>query len=114
MEQLRTAWLEYAEKRKQYKADFQLLSQEIEIRQTTVVIHLLNPVQETILNDLKTDLTQHLRQVLKNQTIQVEGELKTDENHKVAYTNREKFEHLAQKNPVLNEMKKRLGLDTDF
>ncbi len=30
------------------------------------------------------------------------------------FTTKEKFDHLAEKNPVLKEMKDRLGLDPDF
>ncbi len=33
---------------------------------------------------------------------------------RIAYTNKEKFDLLAEKNPLLKEMKERLGLDTDF
>jgi DNA polymerase-3 subunit gamma/tau len=33
---------------------------------------------------------------------------------KMAYTNKEKFDLLAEKNPMLKELKERLGLDTDF
>jgi DNA polymerase-3 subunit gamma/tau len=30
------------------------------------------------------------------------------------YTSREKFDYLVEKNPVLKELKEKLGLDTDF
>jgi len=36
------------------------------------------------------------------------------ETKKIAYTNKEKFDHLAEKNPALRELKERLGLDADF
>ena len=36
------------------------------------------------------------------------------QSKKVAYTNKEKFDHLAEKNPVLNQLKEKFGLDADF
>jgi DNA polymerase-3 subunit gamma/tau len=33
---------------------------------------------------------------------------------KVMYTNKEKFDYLAEKNPALKDLKERLGLDMDF
>ena len=40
--------------------------------------------------------------------------MKEADTKKIAYTNKEKFDLLAEKNPMLKEMKERLGLDTDF
>lgn len=67
-----------------------------------------------MLNNIKVELTGFLREKLKNTSIQVAGNLQTGEEKKVIYTNREKFDFLAEKNPMLKELKDRLGLDTDF
>ena len=114
IDQLKLAWNEFAEKRKLYKAEYQLLTQEIEIQENNVLVHLHNPVQETLLNDLKMDITSFIREKLENYTIQVTGLLKSHDDKKVVYTNREKFDHLAEKNPYLKELKEKLGLDPDF
>jgi len=114
IERLQEVWLQFAEKRKMYRAEYQLLTQQIEIRESTVVLHLHNPVQETLLNDLKSDLMQYVRENLNNFSIQITGELKNNDSKKVIYTNREKFDHLAEKNPNLKLLKDRLGLDPDF
>lgn len=114
IEQLQEAWKAFAEQRKKYKAEYQLLTQEFEVHDSTIVVHLLNPVQETLLNEIKSDLMQFIRERLQNYSIQVTGEHKNTDNKKVIYTNREKFEHLAEKNPLLLELKERLGLDPDF
>lgn len=114
MEALKSAWLEFAEQRKPFKAEFQLLNQELELKDSIVILHLLNPVQETLLNSLKAELMQYIREKLNNFTIQIRGELDASDHKQVIYTNREKFEHLAEKNPNLRLMKDRLGLDTDF
>jgi DNA polymerase-3 subunit gamma/tau len=111
---LRQAWLDFAGSRKKYVAEFQLLNQEVSLRGHEVVLHLHNSFQETLLNTLKLDLGSFLRERLNNSRIVVTGELQFTEEKKIIYTNREKFEHLAQKNPALKELKDRLGLDTDF
>jgi hypothetical protein len=113
-EQLRKAWMEFAEQRKKYQAEYQLLSQPYEMRGKQIVVTLLSPVHETMLNNIKVEMTTFLRDKLKNSSIQVTGELIGSEDRKVIYTNREKFDYLAEKNPVLRELKDRLGLDTDF
>ncbi len=73
-----------------------------------------NPVQEMMLTNLRSDLTTFLRDRLRNQSINITGELRVADERKVIYTNREKFDYLVARNPMLRELKDRLGLDTDF
>lgn len=91
-----------------------MLSQTFELREKEIIITLLSPVHETMLNNIKVELTTYLREQLKNSAIQVTGQLTSSDDKKVIYTNRDKFEYLADKNPILKELKDRLGLDTDF
>jgi hypothetical protein len=91
-----------------------MLSQAYVIRDKHIVVTLLSPVHETMLNNIKVELTTFLREKLKNNFIQVSGELTSTDDKKIMYTNREKFDYLADKNPILKELKDRLGLDTDF
>jgi DNA polymerase-3 subunit gamma/tau len=113
-EQLRTTWTAFAEQRRKLQAEFQMLSQPYALRDKQVVVTLLSPVHETMLNNIKVELTAFLREKLRNSSIQVTGELTSADEKKVIYTNREKFDYLADKNPILKELKDRLGLDTDF
>lgn len=113
-EQLSAAWQEFAEQRKKYQAEYQLLAQPYDLKDNKLTLHLLSPVQETMLNNVRTELTAFLREKLKNSTILVVGELKESEDKKMMYTSRDKFEYLLEKNPALKEMKERLGLDPDF
>jgi DNA polymerase-3 subunit gamma/tau len=115
-EQLRAVWNEYIEQRKKFQAEYQMLSQPFELRNNQVVIGLLSHVHDTMLNNIKGELSSFLRERLKNNTIQVIGELKTtgDDDKKIYYTARDKFDYLVEKNPLLKELKDRLGLDTDF
>jgi DNA polymerase-3 subunit gamma/tau len=113
-EDLLKAWNEFAENRKHHPADYQLLTHPFERKENEVIIYLHNPVQETILSAIKSDLTAYVRERLENFSITVTGQLIEGETKKILYTNREKFEYLMEKNPILKEMKERLGLDTDF
>lgn len=91
-----------------------MLAQPYQFRDNRVIITLLNPVQETMLNNIKSELTTFLRENLRNTTILVTGELNETDDKKMMYTSRDKFEFLLEKNPILRELKERLGLDTDF
>lgn len=113
-EQLHLIWSDFAGLRKKFQAEYQLLSQPYEVRDNEVIVHLLNPVQETLLDNIKNELTAYLRGKLKNNTILVTGALKETDDKKMMYTSRDKFEFLLEKNPVLKELKERLGLDADF
>lgn len=112
---LQTVWNEFAEQRKKFQAEYQLLTQPFDLQEKTITVHLHHPVQETMLNNLRIELSAFLRDRLKNSFIQIVGQLvEPEEGKKVYYTNREKFDYLVEKNPALRELKDRLGLDTDF
>ncbi len=75
---------------------------------------MTNPIEEPLLMALKTDLVAFLREKLENQTIVVNGRLAaTNLTQRIAYTNKEKFEALMAKNPLLKELKDRFALDAD-
>jgi DNA polymerase-3 subunit gamma/tau len=106
--------MDFAEQRKIYQAEYQLLSQEYELKEKQITVSLMHPVQETMLNNMRSELAGFLREQLKNNSLIVVGELKISDDKKMMYTARDKFEYMAEKNPWLNELKDRLGLDTDF
>lgn len=92
-----------------------MLTQPFELNGNQVVVNLLSPVQETMLDNIKIELASYLRERLRNSNIQVTGRVSTTpDDSKMMYTARDKFEYLAEKNPILKELKDRLGLDTDF
>jgi DNA polymerase-3 subunit gamma/tau len=113
-EQFHSRWSEYALSRKKFQAEYQLLSQPYDLNGSKVILHLLSPVQESILATLRSELTNYLRENLKNDSILVNGLLREADEKKMIYTARDKFEYLQEKLPVLKELKERLGLDTDF
>lgn len=75
---------------------------------------MANLVEEPLLQGIRTQLTAYLRDKLNNGNINVFGVMQAIETKRVAYTNKEKFDYLAEKNPILLELKERLGLDTDY
>jgi hypothetical protein len=95
-------------------AEFHLLSREVDLNGSVVTVALANTVEEPLLQSMMTDLVTYLRNRLSNPTIKVESVMKEMDVKKMAYTNKEKFDLLAEKNPILKELKDRLGLDTDF
>ncbi len=113
-QQLRQAWDEFAGTRKHLQAESQMLSQAYEIKDHVIIVTLLSPVHESMLNNIKMELAAFLRDKVRNTSIQITGLLTTSDDKKVIYTNRDKFDYLAEKNPILKELKDRLGLDTDF
>lgn len=113
-EQLRAAWTDYAQLRKDQVAEFHLLSRTVDVQGSTVTVALANSIEEPLLQNILPDLLTYLRSRLSNSSIKVESVLKREEGKKIAYTNKEKFDLLVEKNPMLKELKDRLGLDPDF
>ena len=113
-ENLRATWDQFAEKRKTQVAEYQILKRNYDYEHPVIMVWLANPVEETLLDNFRRDLIQFLRDNLSNSEITIVAKWKETTGKKVLYTSKEKFEHLAEKNPYLNELKERLGLDWDF
>lgn len=113
-EQLREAWNDFASQRKNQIAEFHLLSRTIDVQGPTVTVALANSIEEPLLQAILPDLLTYLRNRLSNSTIKIESVLRKEDAKRTAYTNKEKFDLLAEKNPMLKELKDRLGLDPDF
>lgn len=117
-EQLSTQWNDFANQKKAAGRDveYTVMKQDMYLREdgTTIVLKLTNSVKIDILDKFRSDLITHLKSKLNNRNLKLETELVEEENQKMIYTNKEKFEYLAEKKPVLNLLKDRLGLDPDF
>jgi DNA polymerase-3 subunit gamma/tau len=113
-QELKLALEEFAESRKNQAAEYQLLKRDFTVQGNLVTIPLTNSIEEPLLQHIRLQLNTYLRDKLNNNLISVVGVLMEAGSKKVVYTNKEKFDHLAEKNPALKELKERLGLDTDF
>ncbi len=90
-----------------------ILNQEFDVNETQITLKLTNLIQQDILEDFKSELLQHLRDSLDNDQITLDVDILKGDETKMIYTNKEKFNHLAEKNPNLKILQERLGLDPD-
>jgi hypothetical protein len=106
---------EFAEslKEKGLNAEAAILLKGFEIAEGKILFKLNNILEEDLLEGIKQELTMKLREV-SNVAISLMTSLDKEEGKKMIYTNKEKFEHLLNKKPILKAFKDRLGLDTDF
>ncbi len=111
---VREVWKEYAEQRKNQVAEYHILNQTFIVKNNMITLLLNNPIEEPLLQGIKSDLVGYLREKLNNSTLQVEGELQQYNTKRKAYTNKEKFEYLLEKNPHLKMLQEKFGLDPDY
>lgn len=96
-------------------AEYHLLNQPFTFKNNLISLALTNAIEEPILVSIKPELLTYLREMLSNSSLKIEGVLAEQVNSKrIAYTNKEKFEHLMEKNPLLKDLKEKFGLDPDF
>lgn len=117
VEQLQAAWASFARLRQQQtdSASEQLiLNRDLSLNGTTVLLTLDNTLQVGILNDFRADLVTYLRTQLQNSQVQVEHEVRQQEVKKMIYSPQDKYNYLAEKNPLLHELRKALNLEVDY
>ncbi|MES3019187.1 MAG: DNA polymerase III subunit gamma/tau [Bacteroidota bacterium] len=80
------------------------------------VIELIieNKVQEELLMNEKVDLLNFLRTELKNFGIELTTKHVENTAKKRLYTSTEKYNHMVEKNPKLEEFRRRFNLDIDY
>jgi DNA polymerase-3 subunit gamma/tau len=108
------AWRDFTELRKNQLAEYHLLNQPYTLKGNVITLQLTNPIEEPILQGVKSDLVSYLREKINNGTLQVEGDMQQNNTKRKAYTNKEKFDYLVEKNPLLKELQEKLGLDPDY
>jgi DNA polymerase-3 subunit gamma/tau len=89
---------------------------KIEISDTNVVtLNIFNEAQKEILSSVKQDFLDFVRRELSNNTIGLDIKIEAAaETSAKAYKPSDKFKLLAEKNPSLLELKKRLDLELDY
>ena len=76
---------------------------------------LNNKVQDEVLNEEKSNILSFLKKSLINNSIQLNITIKELEKQEIkAYTPEDKFKEMAEKNPILLEMKDQFGLELDY
>lgn len=91
-----------------------LTSSKINFNEPIITIVLNNEVQKEMLVNIKQDMLDAFRLSLKNKSIQLELIVSEVEGEVKAYKPSDKFKQMADKNPLLLELKKRLDLEIDY
>ena len=111
-------WNEYAQKIKlENKINiFTLMTSNaptlLENHQIEVIIE--NKIQENQLSNEKIDLLNFLRVQLQNFSVDIVTKQIEQTNKKRLYTSQEKYQHMVEKNPSLEEFRRRFNLDIDY
>jgi len=96
-------------------SEYNALNQKYQLEDDyTIHLQIINSYQLHMIERVQTELLEFLREQLKNKNIVMRTEVEEPEEIKMVYTNSEKFKFLAEKYPLMNELKRRLGLETDF
>lgn len=91
-----------------------LTSSKISLDNLTILIELNNEVQREMLFNIKQDMLDELRVILKNKQIQIQLKVAETIESVKAYKPMDKFKIMSEKNPALLELKKRFDLDIEY
>ena len=117
LEKIKEAVLIYAQTKQQNKSIFVSLTEApVAINEANeIIITLLNHSQLEKFQELKQDMLDSLRKHLKNNIVVLKFFIKEDIGRGVkAFTSKEKFKVMSEKNSALLELKKRFDLDIDY
>ncbi len=117
-ENLQQAWSEFIQLRKiggkSTSTEEVALDRAFELRETTVLLPLDNDLQQEKLTEIKGELLVFLRSRFDEPRLEVAARVAPQDVKRMPYTPLEKLEYMMDKNPLLKELKQRLGLDADF
>jgi hypothetical protein len=117
LEELQTAWHSLLEHKRQMAEwlEVTILDRAFEWKSPVIYLKLDNPIQQEHVQKNKGAWVLFLQKQLQNGfSIQIETELlKIEERKAVPYTNTEKWQFLAQKHALLDDLRNRLGLDLE-
>ncbi|WP_299756482.1 DNA polymerase III subunit gamma/tau [uncultured Pontibacter sp.] len=114
---LKTVWHAILRRKKsENMMEFTLLNRQYHIGpENEIILHLENHVMLDQFTALRPDILRELKLELGNRSIKLRAEVveAQDEGRKL-YTSADKFNYLAEKYPVIIDLKQRFGLDADF
>ncbi|NDK56974.1 DNA polymerase III subunit gamma/tau [Pontibacter fetidus] len=113
---LKTAWHAILRRKKEENMmEYTLLNRQYHVNeQNEVTLHLDNHVMMDQFSALRPAILAELRQQLGNRSINLVAEVVEVQDEKRLYTSQDKFNYMAEKYPVIVDIKQRFGLDTDF
>ena len=110
--QLRVAWDDYLTGLESRPILKTALAQCPEIRQgkqLELIVH--NSVQEEMVREIKPQLVAWLRTKLMNSNIELLVKVDDRKTDKIIYSDQERFQEMAKKNPLLIQLKQKFNLD---
>lgn len=115
-ESFETVWATIAD---QYESNGQhhealLLREKVHIDNHAITVNITNEALESTFERIRGKVLEKLRNTLKNDFIQLRGQIAELEKKQMLYTDKEKFEHLKNKYPALKDLQDRFGLDPEF
>ncbi|MCX2739482.1 DNA polymerase III subunit gamma/tau [Pontibacter anaerobius] len=114
---LKTVWHAILRRKKaENMMEFTLLNRQYHISaDNEVILHLENHVMMDQFTAIRPDILRELKKETGNRSIKLLAEVveAQDEGRKL-YTSADKFNYLAEKYPVIIDLKQRFGLDADF
>ena len=112
-EQFMGVWQQYVQRAKANDKInlYTLLNSPPELNGTEITVLVENLALESTLQDEKIELLNFLRTELRNFDLQIVSRRATINQKKRIYTNKDKYAHLLEKNPKLEEFRQRFNLD---
>ncbi len=92
-------------------------TQPQKVEEGWLYVGFTNPLQESILLELKWELMEFFSKKLNGQKIGFKTVLIEEDKtntKKVLYTDEDKLRYLSEKHPLVDELKKRMGLDPNI
>ncbi len=91
-----------------------LRNRTIYLNGTTISIAFENDIQMQKLKEFSDQLMQFMRVQAKNGELGLETKLEEKAEKELIYTSHQKYKVLIEKYPILDDLKKSLGLDLEF
>ncbi|MES2418384.1 MAG: DNA polymerase III subunit gamma/tau [Bacteroidota bacterium] len=112
-EQFLMFWEAYTQKAKELDKIhlYTLMNNEPIVNGTEITVLVENLALESTLQDEKIELLNFLRTSLKNFDLQIISKKGENKQKKRIYTNKDKYAYLVDKNPQLEELRRRFNLD---
>lgn len=70
-----------------------------------------NSIQKDVIETIKPELVAFLRKELKNSKIELHTKVSNEIKNRIIYTDNDKFDEMAKKNPSLKILKQKFNLD---
>jgi DNA polymerase-3 subunit gamma/tau len=119
-EGLKLAWDLFVEKQRVYKRVSLVSTLKMcayELKGNVVCFRVVNALQEAQLDGERTDLLNHLRKEVRNAALELSIEIAAsnegEEDGVTYFSEKERYQKMVDKNPTLEELRKRLDLDLD-